>query len=253
MSECSERVRRWIDEKKLPPWKLMFSDDCRQTLIDLTDREIETEAVKSPAVMWIPPLRVAMTALLALWINGGKFADLKPTARERWLSWLPLSEADDRTRPHAVVQQVLWFATKDLDELSPIESSMLVDRLSRSTAPSIKASPMAAVTVARAVGKKLLPIEQAWDYVKGHLGYDKAEKVVVLAFIDSIVSTYPEHTGMYTAAILRVLNRDVDATPLRDLVARDVLFDSEEKLRTHILANLGSRDEPEIGTGGAGT
>jgi hypothetical protein len=91
MSECSERVRQWIDEKDLPAWKMTLSDACRQTLVDLADREIETEVLESPTTMWIPPLRVAMTALSALWMNGGQFSELRPTARERWLSWLPLT------------------------------------------------------------------------------------------------------------------------------------------------------------------
>lgn len=238
MSECSERVRRWIDEKNLPAWKMTLSDACRQTLVDLADREIETEVLDSPTTMWVPPLRVAMTALSALWMNGGQFSELSPTARERWLSWLPLGEEDDMTRPHAVVQQVLWFATKDLDALSPIEAAMLVDRISKSTAASMKASPVAAVTVARALGKKLLPIDQAWDYVRGHVGDDRAEKVVALVFIDSVASAHAEQTGMYSAKILRVLGRDVDGTPLRDLVGRERLFDGEENLRAQILANL---------------
>lgn len=238
MSECSERVRRWIDEKKLPAWKMTLSDACRQTLVDLADREIETEVLDSPTIMWAPPLRVAMTALLALWTNGGRFAELKATARERWLSWLPVSEEDDSTRPHAIVQLVLWSATKDLDALSPIEAAMLVDRISKSTAASMHASPVAAVAVARAVGKNLLPIDQAWDYVRGHVGDDKAQKVVALVFLDSVASAHAEQTGVYAAEILRTLGRDVDGTPLRDLIAREGLFDGEENLRAQILANL---------------
>lgn len=238
MWECSQRVERWIQEKNLPAWKLTLNDSSRETLAALADREIEPEIVETPTMIWIPPLRVAMVALSALWMNGGQFAELKQTARERWLSWLPLEEADDTTRPRAVVQQVLWFATKDLDALEPLEAAMLVDRISRSTAPSVMTSPIAAVTVARAVGKKLVPVDQAWAYVKRHVGYEKAEKVVALTFIDSVVNTHPEQTAFYLAEMLRAIGRDLEASPLREQVAREPLFDGEEKLREHILANV---------------
>jgi hypothetical protein len=238
VSECSQRVERWLQEKNLPAWKLTLNDTARETLAGLAARDIEPEVAETPTIVWIPPLRVAMAALAALWMNGGRFVELSQPARERWLSWLPLSEADDSTRPRAVVQQVLWFATKDLDDLAPIEAAMLIDRISRSTAPSVTTSPLAALTVARAVGKKLLPLEQAWTYVKGHVGQDQAERVVALVFIDSVVNSHADQTAFYVAETLRILSRDVDAARLRELVAHETFFDGEEKLREHILANL---------------
>lgn len=238
ISECSQRVEQWMQEKNLPAWRLTLSDSSHEILAGLADREIEPEIVETPTMVWIPPLRVAMAAFSALWMNGGQFAALKQTARERWLSWLPLDEANDTTRPRAVVQQVLWFATKDLDALAPLEAAMLVDRISKSTAPSVTTSPIAAVTVARAVGKKLVPLDQAWAYVRHHIGHDKAEKVVALVFIDSVLNTHPEQAALYVAETLRVLGRDVDASPLRELVAHETLFEGEEKLREHILANV---------------
>jgi hypothetical protein len=238
ISECSQRVERWIQDKKLPAWKLVLSDSTREALARLADREIEAEVVETPSMSWIPPLRVAMAAVAALWMNGGRFAELQSSARERWLSWIPLEEGDDATRPRALVQQVLWFATKDLDDLSPLEAATLVDRISRSSAPSVTTSPIAAVTVARAVGKRLVPLEQAWEYVRRHVGHEGAGKVVAVVFIDSVVNTYPEQTSLYVSETLRAVGRDVVASQLSDLVAADAMFDGEEKLRDLILANL---------------
>jgi hypothetical protein len=238
ISECSARVELWLKAKSLPEWKLTLGDSSRKALAAIAERNIEPEVVSSPSMAWLPPLRPAMTALAALWMNGGRFIDLQQTARERWISWLPLVEADDRTRPRAFVQQVLWFATKDLDDLSPLEAALLIDRIAKSTAPSVTTSPIAAVTVATAAGKNLVPLEQAWEYVKRHVGNADAEKVVALILLDSVASVHPGETEFYLLKILRVLGRDVDALTSRELVARDPLFEGQEKLRNLVLANL---------------
>jgi hypothetical protein len=238
VSVVSQLANSWIEERSLPAWKLTLGDPTRRALAELAAGDIEPEGLVSPTLNWSPSLRVTMAALSSLCLAGGRFSDLSPSARERWLSWLPLDSTEDSTRLRAAVQQVLWLATSGLDELTSFEAAILVDRVSRSTAPSVTTSTLAAAAVAGAVARKLLPLEQAWACVKQHVGLDPAEKAVTLLFIEGVARAYREELAFYVTATLRVLGREVDTAQLRELVARETLFDRAEPLRDTILSLL---------------
>jgi tetratricopeptide (TPR) repeat protein len=238
LAVCPDLVSDWATKKETPPWTTPLSKKSLEKLINWASEEPGTERQNCDGVDWLPPLHASTAALAALFRNGGKFSQLPGEARERWLSWIPLTEAEERVRPRTVVLQLIHFAVVELASLTPLEGALLADRCLRSNAPYVKESPITALAIAAAAGQKLVSLDEARARVLPHIEDTDIGRVLVAVYLDAVLDAAAETLRAEAVTILTKLGRAVSVATLADVVKHEPSFAAQEALREKLLAAL---------------
>lgn len=238
LAVCPDLITHSLKEDGKPPWSTPLSSTSIETLIECASADIGDEPDSSDAMDWVPPLRVSTAALAAIFRNGGKFSQLPAQIREQWLSWIPMTPDEDRRRPRTVVLQLIHFAILELGALPALEGALLADRCLRSTAPNVKESPITAVGIAHAAGRKLVSLDDALDRAMPHLEDTEIGRALVTVYLDSVLDVAPETARSRALTVLQKLGRDVSNDTLASVVRTEPSFDNQEPVRQRLVAQL---------------